>query len=135
VSKTLIVGVALLLVATVGVGCGSGKPQPTTLALSWTLPDGGHAPTVHLAIPKTVDDRAQFARGARVAVDEGCLACHKIAGNGNDGPGPELTKLGTKLTAAQLAHTLRTPVSPMPSYARLPARQFDDLVHFLTQLR
>jgi mono/diheme cytochrome c family protein len=135
VSKTLIVAAALLLTAIVGVGCGSSKSQPTTLTLTWTLPDGGRAPTVHLAVPKTVDDRAEFVRGARVAVDEGCLACHKIAGNGNDGPGPELTKIGTRLTAAQLAHTLRSPVSPMPSYARLPARRFDDLVHFLTQLR
>src|ERR671934_1340864 len=39
----------------------------------------------------------QFEKGKLVAAQSGCLACHKIGDNGNDGPGPHLTTIGSKL--------------------------------------
>ena len=37
---------------------------------------------------------AEFERGKQIAAQSGCLACHKIGENGNDGPGPDLTDIG-----------------------------------------
>ena len=36
----------------------------------------------------------EYEAGKEVAAQSGCLACHKIGENGNDGPGPELTEIG-----------------------------------------
>ena len=47
--------------------------------------------------PKVV---AQYESGRQVVAQSGCLACHKIGENGNDGPGPELTDIGDRLPAA-----------------------------------
>ena len=129
--------VALVLVvsAMAGTGCGSSEQRTNhNLTVGWTLPDGQRLPSVRLAVPATVADRARFRSGAQVAVDQGCLSCHQIEDNGNDGPGPELTDIGARLTRTRLAHTLRMPISPMPSFADLPAGQFGALVYFLTQL-
>ena len=38
-----------------------------------------------------------FEAGKLVAAQSGCLACHKFGENGNDGPGPNLTKIGARL--------------------------------------
>src|SRR5918998_4670191 len=38
---------------------------------------------------------AEYEAGKLVAAQSGCLACHKIGENGNDGPGPELTDIGS----------------------------------------
>src|SRR3954465_15176734 len=40
--------------------------------------------------PNSIDMRggAKYEKGKRVAAQSGCLACHKIGENGNDGPGP-----------------------------------------------
>ena len=35
---------------------------------------------------------AELEKGKLVAAQSGCLACHKIGENGNDGPGPHLTR-------------------------------------------
>ena len=40
---------------------------------------------------------AQYEAGKLVVAQSGCLACHKIGENGNDGPGPQLTDIGDKL--------------------------------------
>ena len=39
-------------------------------------------------------------RASRSSAQSGCLACHKIGENGNDGPGPHLTDIGDKLPEA-----------------------------------
>ena len=39
----------------------------------------------------------EYEAGKLVAAQSGCLACHKIGENGNDGPGPELTEIGNVL--------------------------------------
>ena len=35
--------------------------------------------------------------GKEVVAQSGCLACHKLGENGNNGPGPELTHIGARI--------------------------------------
>jgi quinol---cytochrome c reductase cytochrome c subunit, bacillus type len=77
---------------------------------------------------------AKYEPGKLVAAQSGCLACHKIGENGNDGPGPNLTEIGARLPAAAIRRTLENPTAPMPSYAGLPEQKKSDLVAFLAQL-
>jgi len=76
----------------------------------------------------------QYEPGKLVAAQSGCLACHKIGHNGNDGPGPELTDIADSLPKAALLRTLENPTAPMPSYAGMPQEQKVALVEFLSQL-
>ena len=76
----------------------------------------------------------QYEPGKLVAAQAGCLACHKIGHNGNDGPGPELTDIADQLPKAALLRTLENPTAPMPSYAAMPEEQKTALVEFLSQL-
>ena len=78
---------------------------------------------------------AQYEPGKLVTAQSGCLACHKIGENGNDGPGPELTDIGEKLYPAAIERTLDNPTAPMPSYRNLPAEKKEALVQFLSQLK
>ena len=76
----------------------------------------------------------QYEPGKLVAAQSGCLACHKIGENGNDGPGPELTDVASKLPKPAIRRTLENPTAPMPSYADLPEDKKSALVDFLAQL-
>jgi mono/diheme cytochrome c family protein len=78
---------------------------------------------------------AEYEPGKLVAAQSGCLACHKIGENGNDGPGPHLTDIGNTLQPAAILRTLENPTAPMPSYSGLPQQKKDDLVAFLSQLK
>src|SRR6476619_2839288 len=62
---------------------------------------------------------AQYNAGKAVVAQSGCLACHKIGENGNDGPGPPLTDIANRLPAQAIARTLVNPTAPMPSFAGL----------------
>jgi menaquinol-cytochrome c reductase cytochrome b/c subunit len=84
---------------------------------------------IDLKVPK------QYEAGKLVAAQSGCLACHKIGENGNDGPGPELTNIGATLYPAAIQRTLENPTAPMPSYKNLPAEKKQALVAFLSQLK
>jgi menaquinol-cytochrome c reductase cytochrome b/c subunit len=77
----------------------------------------------------------QYEAGKLVVAQSGCLACHKIGHNGNDGPGPDLTHIATKLPKAAILRTLENPTAPMPSFAGMPADKKTALVDFLSQLR
>jgi mono/diheme cytochrome c family protein len=77
----------------------------------------------------------QFEKGKQVAAQSGCLACHKFGENGNDGPGPELTEIGSKIPAAAIGRSLEVGPAEMPSYANLPPEKFDALVEFLASLQ
>jgi quinol---cytochrome c reductase cytochrome c subunit, bacillus type len=76
-----------------------------------------------------------FNAGKLVVAQSGCLACHKLGDNGNDGPGPQLTKVGGRLPAEAIARTLINPTAPMPSFSNLPPQKFSALVTFLSQLK
>ena len=70
-----------------------------------------------------------------MVAQSGCLACHKIGENGNDGPGPQLTNIGGRLPRQAIARTLVNPTAPMPSFKNLPPKKFNAVVAFLTQLK
>src|SRR4051812_2108285 len=85
--------------------------------------------------PKVV---AQFDKGKQVMAQSGCLACHKVGNNGNDGPGPELTDIASRLPAQAISRTLINPTAPMPSFAglqRTSPDKFNAMVNFLGQLK
>ena len=87
--------------------------------------------------PNEIDMKvaAQYEPGKLVAAQSGCLACHKIGENGNDGPGPHLTDIGDKLLPAAIQRTLENPTAPMPSYRELDPEKKRQLVAFLSQLK
>jgi ubiquinol-cytochrome c reductase cytochrome b subunit/menaquinol-cytochrome c reductase cytochrome b/c subunit len=79
-----------------------------------------------------------FEKGGQVVAQSGCLACHKIAENGNDGPGPELTDIGARLPSQAIERTLINPTAPMPSFQSLSEtspEQFAQMVGFLSELK
>jgi menaquinol-cytochrome c reductase cytochrome b/c subunit len=87
--------------------------------------------------PNSIDMKVapQFEAGKLVAAQSGCLACHKIGENGNDGPGPHLTNIGDKLEAGAIRRTLENPTAPMPSFAGMPENKKAALVAFLASLK
>ena len=90
--------------------------------------------------PNSIDMKVapQFEAGKLVAAQSGCLACHKIGENGNAGPGPPLTHIGSRLPRNAIARTLVNPTAPMPSFSRLKAqnpKEFDELVSYLASLK
>jgi quinol-cytochrome oxidoreductase complex cytochrome b subunit len=86
--------------------------------------------------PNSIDLKVapQYEAGKLVVAQSGCLACHKIGENGNDGPGPHLTDIGDKLPKAAIRRTLDNPTAPMPSFKGLPEEKKAALVDFLAQL-
>jgi menaquinol-cytochrome c reductase cytochrome b/c subunit len=82
--------------------------------------------------------KATFTAGELVVGQSGCLACHVLGENGNNGPGPPLTHVGSILRPAAIASTLRNPTAPMPSFASLAKQypqKFQNLVNFLSELQ
>jgi hypothetical protein len=80
-------------------------------------------------------ERREFTAGRTVFVHTGCLACHKIGGEGNSGPGQNLTRVGAQLSSPQIEHAILSPRAPMPSFKNLPARKLRNLVRFLSLMR
>jgi len=78
---------------------------------------------------------AHWNAGKAVVAQSGCLGCHKIGENGNDGPGPPLTEIGARLPKQALARTLINPTAPMPSFKDLPPEKFQAAVDFLATLK
>jgi menaquinol-cytochrome c reductase cytochrome b/c subunit len=77
----------------------------------------------------------QYEPGKLVVAQSGCLACHKIGHNGNDGPGPDLTNIANTLPRDAILRTLENPTAPMPSFAGMPEQKKQAMVDFLSQLR
>jgi ubiquinol-cytochrome c reductase cytochrome b subunit/menaquinol-cytochrome c reductase cytochrome b/c subunit len=105
------------------LGANAGSPT----AIEYPTPQ-----SVMAAGPEMVE---QFEAGRQVTAQSGCLACHKISENGNDGPGPPLTDIGQRLPRQAIARTLINPTAPMPSFRDLPPEQFDNMVEFLANLK
>ena len=79
----------------------------------------------------------QFEPGKLIAADSGCLACHQIGENGNNGPGPKLTEIGARLNPAAIGRSLEIGPGIMPSYKAMAEdepEKFRDLVAFLGSL-
>ncbi len=80
----------------------------------------------------------QYESGRQVVAQSGCEACHKFGENGNDGPGPPLTDVASRLPKQAISRTLINPTAPMPSFKKLQANEpekFDAMVTFLSQLK
>jgi ubiquinol-cytochrome c reductase cytochrome b subunit/menaquinol-cytochrome c reductase cytochrome b/c subunit len=104
--------------------------------LTYTGAHTGSPNSVELTPPAnfTAQQKDTWDKGALVVGQSGCLACHVIGDNGNDGPGPNLTHIGKIVPAGQIASTLINPTPPMPSFKGLPKNKFNDLVGFLSEL-
>ncbi len=108
--------------------------------LTYSGASTGSPNSVALSAPSglTLTEQAYFKEGEIVVGESGCLACHVIGDNGNNGPGPVLTNIGQTLRHGAIADTLRNPTPPMPSFKSLeqqsPAK-FNALVNFLAELQ
>jgi menaquinol-cytochrome c reductase cytochrome b/c subunit len=86
--------------------------------------------------PSQVDlqTSAALEPGKEVVAQSGCLACHKLGDNGNNGPGPELTHIGARLPQSAIARSLQVGPSIMPSYAGLSPQKFQALTAYIASL-
>ena len=108
--------------------------------LTYTGSTTGSPNMVSLSPPPglSMSQRATFDAGRIVVGESGCLACHTIGENGNNGPGPPLTHIGSTLEPGQISSTLRNPTAPMPSFeglAKAHPQEFQNLVQFLAMLQ
>ena len=87
--------------------------------------------------PNSIDMKVTpgLEKGKLVAAQSGCLACHKIGENGNDGPGPHLSSIGDKLAKGAIRRTLDNPTAPMPSFRNLAEDKKAALIDFLASLK
>jgi menaquinol-cytochrome c reductase cytochrome b/c subunit len=108
--------------------------------LTYQGADTGSPNSVDLKPPAslTASQKQTFMAGEVVVGESGCLACHVIGSNGNNGPGPVLTHVGATVPAQAIASTLRNPTPPMPSFKNLAQnspQKFQQLVGFLSELQ
>ncbi len=78
------------------------------------------APELHAAVPASVVEGLQgdARRGATLFDQKGCLACHAVGGQGGQ-RGPELSTVGSRLSADQLTWRILYGGSGMPAYGTL----------------
>jgi len=75
------------------------------------------------------------AQGAQLFQTQGCINCHLIAGDGGR-RGPDLTAVGSRVSADQLTTRILNGGVNMPAYSdKLAADQVRALVTFLSQLK
>ncbi len=108
--------------------------------LTYLGANAGSPTAIEMDPPQSViaqggDKVKTFEEGKQVVAQSGCLACHKIGENGNDGPGPPLTEIGERLPRQAIARTLINPTAPMPSFADLEPEQLRVMVSFLSELK
>jgi menaquinol-cytochrome c reductase cytochrome b/c subunit len=108
--------------------------------LTYTGANTGSPNSVDLKPPAnyTAQQKSIFAQGELIVGQSGCLACHVIGSNGNDGPGPNLTHISKTVPEGQIYSTLINPTPPMPSFQSLEKQspqKFNTLVAFLSELQ
>jgi menaquinol-cytochrome c reductase cytochrome b/c subunit len=108
--------------------------------LTFTGANTGSPNSVDLQPPAnfTTAQKTVFTKGELVVGQSGCLACHVIGNNGNDGPGPNLTHIAKTVPEGQIYSTLINPTPPMPSFQGLEKQspqKFNTLVAFLSELQ
>jgi len=112
-------------------------------AMAYLTYSGAHtgAPTaIEMATPAAVKEAggrllSEYEEGRSAVAGTGCLGCHKIGDNGNAGPGPDLTHIASRIPRQAIARTLVDPTEPMPTFKNLPAKKFEAIVNFLSQLK
>jgi ubiquinol-cytochrome c reductase cytochrome b subunit/menaquinol-cytochrome c reductase cytochrome b/c subunit len=108
--------------------------------LTYEGANAGSPTAIEMATPAAVVAQggsalAEYEAGKLAVAQSGCLSCHKIGENGNDGPGPNLSRIGSRLPRQGIARTLVNPTAPMPSFKNLPPKKFNAIVAFLSQLK
>jgi ubiquinol-cytochrome c reductase cytochrome b subunit/menaquinol-cytochrome c reductase cytochrome b/c subunit len=108
--------------------------------LTYSGANAGAPTSIEMATPAAVKQAggkllAEYEEGRKVVAQSGCLACHKLGDNGNSGPGPALTNIASRIPRQAIARTLVNPTAPMPSFKNLPAKKFEAIVNFLSQLK
>jgi menaquinol-cytochrome c reductase cytochrome b/c subunit len=108
--------------------------------LTYSGANAGAPTSIEMATPAAVTQAggkllAEYEEGRKVVAQSGCLACHKLGDNGNSGPGPNLTNIADRIPRQAIARTLVNPTAPMPSFKNLPAKKFEAIVNFLSQLK
>jgi menaquinol-cytochrome c reductase cytochrome b/c subunit len=83
---------------------------------------------IDMTVPK------QYQQGKEVVAQSGCLACHKLGDNGNNGPGPELTHIGSRIPQAAILRSLQIGPGIMPSFNGLPPEKQKAVAEFLAYL-
>jgi quinol-cytochrome oxidoreductase complex cytochrome b subunit len=76
----------------------------------------------------------QYEAGKEIVAQSGCLACHKLGENGNNGPGPELTHIAANIPRAAIIRSVEVGPGIMPSYRDLPPDKIQQLADFLSSL-
>jgi quinol-cytochrome oxidoreductase complex cytochrome b subunit len=76
----------------------------------------------------------RYEAGKEIAASSGCLACHKIGENGNNGPGPELTHIAARIPRAAIIRSVEIGPGIMPSFRDLPEKKKEELADFLSSL-
>ena len=76
----------------------------------------------------------QYEAGKEVVAGSGCLACHKLGENGNNGPGPELTHIAQRIPRAAIIRSVEIGPGIMPSFRDLPPKKLNELADFLSSL-
>jgi quinol---cytochrome c reductase cytochrome c subunit, bacillus type len=108
--------------------------------LTYQGANAGSPTAIELKTPNAVQQAggktlAEYEAGKAVVAQTGCLACHKLGDNGNDGPGPNLTHIAARLPRQGIARTLVNPTAPMPSFKNLPPQKFKAVEAFLSLLK
>ena len=83
-------------------------------------------------IEMPVADR--YEPGKLLVAESGCLACHKIGENGNNGPGPELTNIGSKVPRAAIIRSIQIGPGEMPEFKDYTPEQLNQIGDFLSSL-
>ena len=108
--------------------------------LTYSGANAGTPDALEIATPRAVTENGPAAirrwNEGRIAIAQsGCEACHTIGDNGNSGPGPNLTHIGSRIPRQGIERTLVNPTTPMPSFKNLPAKKFDAIVEFLADMK
>jgi mono/diheme cytochrome c family protein len=76
----------------------------------------------------------RYEPGKQLVAESGCLACHKLSENGNNGPGPELTHIGSRVPRAAIIRSLVIGPGEMPEFTDFSPEQLDQIGDFLASL-
>jgi quinol-cytochrome oxidoreductase complex cytochrome b subunit len=77
----------------------------------------------------------RYEAGKQVVAAQGCLGCHKLGENGNDGPGPDLTHIAARVPRDAIVRSVQVGPGIMPPYAGLTEKKLNDLADFLASLK
>jgi len=78
--------------------------------------------------------------GKLVYESQDCKSCHLLAGQGNKGPGPDLSHIGSKWSAEKIRTQITDPAkidpqAKMPAHTGIPKPDLDNLVAYLESLK